>query len=191
LIEATHPLYYGISRHVVERHIKDSSLSGKHFRFALILPVCAILVTSALWLGAHSQYQSSCLDCVPIALQLAGMLNSPIALLAYPFYPLIHGDVSLLHLAVLLVAIALQWVYIGYVIDNRHMALRRRTLGRCIAGTLGMLLAFGPLIVAIRMYHWGPLYKSAALLWFVLMAYHFSGFFRNGQPADSSVSVSS
>ncbi len=177
-------------RHVVERHVKDSSSSVKHFRFALILPVCAILLTSALWLGARSQYQSSCLDCVPIPLQLAGMLNSPIALLAYPFYPLIQGDVGLLHLAVLLVAIALQWVYIGYAIDNRHTAPRRRTLGRCIAGTLGMLFAFGPLIVAIRMYHLGLLYKSAALLWFLLMAYHFSGFFRNVRPADSSASVS-
>jgi hypothetical protein len=93
--------------------MRDSSLSVKHFRFALILPVCAILVTSALWLGACSQYQSSCLDCVPIPLQLAGMLNSPIALVAYPFYPLIQGDVSRLYLAVLLVAIALQWAYIG------------------------------------------------------------------------------
>jgi hypothetical protein len=171
--------------------MKDSSLSVRHFRYAWILPVCAILVTSALWLAARSQYQSSCLDCVPIPLQLAGMLNSPIALLAYPFYPLIRGDVSLLHLAVLLAAIALQWVYIGYVIDNRHTAPRRRTLGRCIAGTLGMLFAVGPLIVAMRMYHLGLLYKSAALLWFLLMAYHFSGFFRNGRLVDSSASVSS
>ena len=33
--------------------MKDVSLSVKHFGFALILPVCAILVTSALWLGAR------------------------------------------------------------------------------------------------------------------------------------------
>lgn len=50
-------------------------------RFALLLPVCAILVTSALWLKARLQYPSSCIDCVPIPLQLAGMLNGPVALL--------------------------------------------------------------------------------------------------------------
>jgi hypothetical protein len=169
--------------------MKDSSLSVKHFRFALSRlrdsrHICAVA-------RCAFPYQASCLDCVPIPLQLAGMLNSPIALLAYPFYPLIQGDVSLMRLAVLLVAIALQWIYIGYVIDNRHTAQRCRTLGRCIAGTLGMVFAFGPLILAIRMYHMGLLFKLAALLWFLLMAYHFSGFFRNVRPADSSASASS
>jgi len=155
-------------------------------RFAWLLPVCAILVTSALWLRARSEYPSSCLDCIPIPLQLAGMLNGPVALLAYPFYPLVQRDVSAGHLAILLAAIALQWAYIGYLIDKRHTGPRQRKCRRWTIGLLGVLFAFGPIAVAIRMYHVGLPYKVVALAWSLLMGYHFFGFLRNVRGADIS-----
>ena len=159
-------------------------------RFALLLPVCAILVTSALWLKARSQYPSSCLDCVPIPLQLAGLLSGPVALLAYPFYPLIQGDVSTGHLAILLAAIALQWAYIGYLIDKRHTGTRERTIWRWTVGFLGVLFAFGPVVVAIRMYHVGLPYRLVALAWSLLMGYHFFGFLRTVRSAAISADLS-
>lgn len=48
---------------------------------AWLLPLCAILVTAALWHRAHSEFSPSSLD-VPIALQLAGTVYGPVALLA-------------------------------------------------------------------------------------------------------------
>jgi hypothetical protein len=171
--------------------MQDAEILRKYARFALLLPVCAILVTSALWLRARSQFSLSCLDCVPIPLQLAGMLNGPVAPLAYPFYPLVQGDASTRHLALLLVAIALQWAYIGYVIDKRHSRPRQRTIWRCTVGLLGVLFAFGSIAVAICMYHLGLLYKVAALAWSLLMAYHFLGFLKKVPGANLPTSVSS
>ena len=170
--------------------MENFGIRKKANRFALLLPVCAILVTSALWLTARSQYPSWCLDCVPIPLQLAGMLNGPVAFLAYPFYPLVQGDASAGHLAILLAAIALQWAYISYAIDKRHTGARQRTIWRWIVGLLGVLFAFGPIAVAIRMYHVGLPYKLVALAWSLLMGYHFFGFLRKVRGADISADVS-
>ena len=166
--------------------MENSAIRRNRNRLVLFLLVCAILVTSALWLRARSEFPSSCLDCVPIPLQLAGMLNGPVAWLAYPFYPLAKGDVSAVHLAILLAAIAIQWGYVGYIIDRRHTGPHQRTIGRQTVGLLGLLLALGPLAVALRMYHVGLLYKVVALGWSSLMGYHFSGFLRKARVADSA-----
>lgn len=112
-----------------------------------LLPLCAILVTAALWHKAHSEFSPSSLD-VPIALQLAGMLNGPVAVLASPYYSLLHGDVRTWRLAILLLAVAFQWVYIGYLINSRHKVAPRRSLRDYIVGAVGVFFAFGPLIAA-------------------------------------------
>jgi hypothetical protein len=64
------------------------------------------------------------------------------------------------------------------------------TFWRSIDGILGILFAFGPLTVAIRMYHVGLVSKVVTLAWSLLMAYPFFGFFRQVQHADTSASVS-
>ena len=87
-------------------------------RFALLLPACAILIASALWFKARSEYPHATLDRVPVPLQLAGMLNGPVALVAYPFYRFVEGDASRLRLAIFVIALAFQWSYIGHVIDT-------------------------------------------------------------------------
>lgn len=170
--------------------MENSGIRKKANRFVFLLPVCALLLTPALWLTPRSQYPSSCLDCVPIPLQLAGMLNGPVAVLAYPFYPMVQGDVSTRHLSILLAAIGLQWAYIGYVIDKRHAGPRQRTVTRWAVGLLGVLFALGPLAVAIRMYHVGLLYKVVAHAWSLLMGYHFFGFLRRVRAAAMSADVS-
>lgn len=162
----------------------------KRIRFVVLLPLCAMFVTSGLWLGARPEFSSSCLDCVPIPLQFVGILNGPVAILAYPFYPLAHGHTSAWHLAVILVAIALQWAYIGRIIDSRRRVPLLGTFWRLTCGVLGILLAFGPLAVAMRMYHVGLVYKVVALVWSALMVYHFFGFFRHVGTTTTSPSVS-
>jgi hypothetical protein len=82
----------------------------KRIRLALLFPLCAILATAALWHRARSEFSSSSLD-VPMPLQVAGMLNGPVAVLASPCYPFSHGDVTACCLAVLLLAVAFQWLH--------------------------------------------------------------------------------
>jgi hypothetical protein len=153
----------------------------KRTRFALLLPLCAILVTAALWHRAHSEFSSSGLD-VPMPLQVAGMLNGPVAVLASPCYPFSHGDVTPWRLAVLLLAVAFQWAYIGRRIDRRDEASRLAGPRGYAIGALGILFALGPLIAGFTT-NVGLIYKAVALAWSLLMVYHFTGFFRNARAA--------
>ena len=153
----------------------------KRTRFALLLPLCAIVATAALWHRARSEFSSSGLD-VPIPLQVAGMLNGPIAVLASPCYRFSHGDVTAWRLAVLLLAVALQWAYIGRVIDRHRESSRPPGPGGYIAGVLGVLFAVGPLIAGFTT-NVGLIYKAVALAWSLLMVYHFTGFLRSARAA--------
>lgn len=158
----------------------------KTTRFALLLPVCAILITSALWFQARSEYPHATLDRVPVPLQLAGMLNGPVVLIAYPFYPFVEGGASPLRLAIFLIAVAFQWGYIGRVIDTRKNPSHQRTIPRRTAGALGILFALGGLIVSHNLlYHVGYLYRAAAFAWLLLMARHFFGLVRGARAAQS------
>ena len=118
------------------------------------------------------------------------MLNGPVAWLSYPFYPLAKGDVGAGRLTILMAAIVLQSAYIGYIIDKRPTGSRQRTNWRWTVGLLGVLFAFGPLAVAIRLYHVGLLYKVVALAWSLLMGYHFWGYLRKVRGADRSADAS-
>ena len=153
----------------------------KRARFAWLLPLCAILATAALWHRARSEFSPSSLD-VPIPLQVAGMLNGPVAVLASPCYPFSHGDVTAWRLAVLLLAVAFQWAYIGRLIDRRHEASRLPGPRGYTAGALGVLFALGPLIAGFST-NVGLIYKAVALAWSLLMVYHFTGLFRNARAA--------
>jgi hypothetical protein len=110
------------------------------------------------------------------------MLNGPVTVLASPYYSLSHGDVRTWRPAILLLAVAFQWAYIGYLIDSRHKALPRRSPRGYTVGVVGVLFAFGPLIPAFTT-HVGVIYKAAALAWSLLMVYHFMGFLRNARGA--------
>jgi len=153
----------------------------KHIRCALLLPVLAILATAVLWHRARSEFALSSLD-VPFSLQVAGMLNGPIAVLASPCYRFSHGDVTAWRLAVLLLAVAFQWAYIGRLIDRQgHASLLPSARGYTV-GALGLLLALGPLIAGFST-NVGLIYKAVALAWSLLMVYHFTSFFRNPRAA--------
>lgn len=147
----------------------------------MLLPLCAILASAALWHMARSEFSPSILD-VPFPLQVAGMLNGPVAVLAYPCYRFSHGDVSAWHLSVLLLAVAFQWTYIGRLIDRHDSASRLAGSRGYTAGALGLLFALGPLIAGFTT-NVGLIYKVVALVWSLLMVYHFTGFFRNPRAA--------
>jgi hypothetical protein len=153
----------------------------KRARFAVWLPLCAILATAALWHRARLEFSPSSLD-VPMPLQVAGMLNGPVAVLASPCYPFSHGDVTAWRLAVLLLAVAFQWAYIGRLIDRHHDASHPPSPRGYTAGALGVLFALGPLIAGFTT-NVGLFYKAVALAWSLLMVYHFTGFFRNARAA--------
>jgi hypothetical protein len=153
----------------------------KRSKFVLLLPLCAILATAALWHRARSEFLLSRLD-VPLPLQVAGMLNGPVAVLAFPCYPFSHGDATVLHLAVLLLAVAFQWAYIGRLIDRHHETSCLPSPWGHTAGALGVLFALGPLVAAFTT-NVGLIYKAVALAWSLLMVYHFTGFFRNARAA--------
>ena len=153
----------------------------KRTRFALLFPLCAVLATATLWHRARSEFSPSSFD-VPIPLQVAGMLNGPVAVLASPGYRFSHGDVTAWRLAVLLLAVAFQWAYIGRLIDRHHEASRRPSPRGYIVGALGVLFALGPPIAAFTT-NVGLIYKAVALAWSLVMVYHFTGFFRNARAA--------
>jgi len=149
--------------------------------FAWWLPLFAILATAALWHRARSEFSPSSLD-VPMPLQVAGMLNGPVAVLASPCYPFSHGDVTAWRLAILLSAAAFQWAYIGRLIDRHHEPSRMPSPRGYAVGAFGVLFALGPLIAGFTT-SVGLIYKAVALAWSLLMVYHFTGFFRNARAA--------
>ena len=117
-----------------------------------------------------------------MALQVAGMLNGPVAVLASPCYAFSHGDVTAWRLAVLLLAVAFQWAYIGRLIDRRPEASFLPGPRGYAVGALGVMFALGPLIAGFTT-NVGLIYKAIALAWSLLMVYHFTGFFRNARAA--------
>jgi hypothetical protein len=96
----------------------------------------------------------------------------------------LQGDVNRSGLTIFLVALALQWGYIGRVIDSHNIAPRLRTSWRRVVGALGFLLALGWLITNYDLlYRLGFLYRGAAFAWFLLMTHPLLGSFRNPRAA--------
>jgi UDP-N-acetylmuramyl pentapeptide phosphotransferase/UDP-N-acetylglucosamine-1-phosphate transferase len=117
------------------------------------------------------------------------MLNGPVATFGYPLYHLLHDTGSTWERIVLLLGVAIQWGYIGWVLDNRNAASRPRGLFRRIAAVTGFIFGVVLLLATIPMHHVGLLYKAAGLVWSFLVCGHFLLLLRNspaGVPRRSS-----
>jgi len=163
-------------------------------RFAVLLPAVSVLVTSALWMLARTQYlrfvcppAGACppdgwvgwTDYTPFSLRVAGMLNIPVATFGSPLYHLMHERTAKSELIALLAGVAILWSYIGWIVDTRDVAPRPRSLLRSISGALGFLFGIFLLVVTLPMFHVGLLYKAVALIWVFLICRHFASFFRS------------
>jgi hypothetical protein len=162
-------------------------------RFAVLLPAVAVILTSVLWLWARAQYlrvicppDGVCrangwigwTDYTPVPVQVAGILNVPVATLAYPLYRLLSEDTAKWELIALLIGVAAQWTYIGWIVDARNSVPFSTTLLRRTAGAVGILFGVAVLLATIPMYHVGLLYKAAGVIWSFFMCRHFLTFFR-------------
>jgi hypothetical protein len=158
-------------------------------RFALLLPILSVLITSGLWLWARQQYFAVIhsgseggwsvmwTDYTPVPLEVAGALNVPVATFAYPLYRLLQ-DRNIWELLVLLFGVAIFWAYIGFVVDSRKTP-RKSTRLRRIAGAIGFLFGVFVLVVTIPMHHVAGIYKGAAVIWSLVICAHFANVFRN------------
>ena len=162
-------------------------------RFAVLLPAVAVILTCALWLWARAQYlrvicppDGVCrangwvgwTDYTPVPVQAAGILNVPVATFAYPLYRLLGESTAKWELIALLLGVAAQWTYIGWIVDTRNSVPFSTTLLRRTAGTVGLLFGVAVLLATIPMYHVGLAYKAAGVAWSILICRHFLTFFR-------------
>jgi hypothetical protein len=159
------------------------------YRFTVLLPALSAVFTSGLWLLARTDYRwflcppnGICpgkgwplgwTDYTPPSIQVAGMLNVPVAFFAHPLYGLVHDPVSKWELVALLLGVVALWSYIGWRVDARNSAPRPKTALRVIAVILGCVFAFLVLVESITMFHVGLLYKVIAVFWSLLMFRHF------------------
>jgi hypothetical protein len=163
-------------------------------RLVVLLPGLSVIITSGLWFWARAQYLGvicpptgicrdhgwiGWTDYTPIPILVAGMLNAPVAIFCQPLYRLLGEDTKKWELIALLVGVAAQWSYIGWVVDTRRSARSSETLPHRIAGTAGCLFGVWLLIATISMYHIGLFYKAVVVLWSLLIWRHFLNFFRN------------
>jgi hypothetical protein len=165
-------------------------------RLSLLLPSLSVIVTSALWLLARSEYlrvacppSGACngwhwTDYTPFSIRVAGMLNVPVAIFATPLYHLLQESIGHIELIALLTGVAALWTYIGWILDARKAAPQPRSVLRTILGVLGLLFGAFLLLVTMPMFHVGLLYKAVTLIWIFVIVRHFLLFFRN--PATAS-----
>jgi hypothetical protein len=154
-------------------------MAAQH-RFAIILPILSVVITSGLWLSARAQYLRSVglpavgwTDYVPPSLQAAALLNIPVAFFAQPLYRLVHDTVSKWELVALLLGAVVLWSYVGWRIDSGNSASHSKTALHMFAAVVGCLFAVVILIQTITMFHVGLLYKTIAVFWSLLMFRHF------------------
>jgi hypothetical protein len=169
-------------------------------RYVLWLPVTAALVTFGLWFWARTIYlalvcppggicspigwEVGWSDYAPVPLQLAGALNAPVAIFAYPLYYLVQNESMPWNVLLFLAAAALQWAYVGRVLDCGCAFLKRSPVIRVPIGALGILFGLFVLVFSIPLHHVSLFYKVAAVIWAALICKHFLGFlyFRTVQP---------
>lgn len=158
-------------------------------RMTVILPIFFACLTAALWFWSEAQYRAHVrslahvqrsatewegawwTDYTPIPLVIAGALNVPVATFVAPLYALVHPETSTWKLFVALLAVWLQWSYVGWVWDQRAPA-PGNLLRRAVA-VVGILFGAFILIVSIPMFHVGYLYKCGAFVWAVSIWWHF------------------
>jgi hypothetical protein len=171
-----------------------SFLGMKRPQFAVLFPSVSLVITFVLWLWARAQYlrhvcppDGLCqpgswilwTDYTPIALQLAGMLNVPVAIFADPLYHLSNERPNKWELLALLLCVGILWSYIGWIVDTRNVAPRPKTRLRSLAGASGFLFGVLLLFATVSMHHIGLLYKAVALAWSFLICRHFLRLIRN------------
>lgn len=159
-------------------------------RFAILLPVLFVLLTSFLWFWSRAQYKAFIrttitanesspewqdwpevwTDYTPAPLQLAGALNVPVATFAHPMYSLVHSDVKVLKLLALLLGVATQWGYVGWTWDVRSP--RRNRWPTRITAALGIPFSVFLLPASFSMYHVGVVYQASAVLWAGAIFWH-------------------
>lgn len=154
-------------------------------RFTVLLPIASVLITSGLWLWSRQQYHSRVqpwpemwTDYTPVSLEVAGAINVPTATFGYPLYHLLHDETKTWELMVLLFGVAVQWAYIGFVVDTRKTRRQGMRRGR-IASAIGFLSGIFVLVVTIPMHHVAAIYQFAAVMWSFVICAHFLYAFRN------------
>jgi hypothetical protein len=110
--------------------------------------------------------------------QVAGILNIPVATFAYPLHRLLSEYTAKWELIALLIGVAIQSTYIGWTVDAQNPVPFSATLLRRTAGTVGILFGVAVLLATIPVYHVGLLYKAAGVVWSFFMCRHFLTFFR-------------
>jgi hypothetical protein len=147
----------------------------------MLLPSVSVIVTSALWMFARTQYlhfvcppAGACpppngwvvgwTDYTPFSLLVAGMLNIPVAIFGAPLYHLLHEHTANSELIALLAGVAVLWSYIGWILDTRNAAPRRKSILRSIAGAAGFLFGIFLLVATLPMFHVGLFYKAVTLI---------------------------
>lgn len=163
-------------------------------RYVVWVPVITTVVTVGLWFWARLKYlalvcppDGTCSplgweigwsDYAPFPLQIAGALNAPIATFAYPLYYLVQDESRPWNLLLFAAAAALQWTYIGMVLDNRVHFLTSVRLIRIPLGALVVLFGLFTFVFTIPLHHVSGFYKVAAFGWAILICKHSLWFFR-------------
>ncbi len=115
-------------------------------------------------------------DYAPFSLQVAGMLNMPVAVFAQPLYHIVHDGTSKWELLALLVGVVLQWLYIGAVIDSRR-TVRVGSSATRIASLLDCIFSV-VVFLATPLYHVGIMFQLASVIWSILLFRPFLRMFR-------------
>ena len=157
----------------------------RRIRFVWLLPLAQASLATLLWFWAREQYFAfagrpeqgwwlpAFTDYTPPAIQVAGMLNVPVATFAYPLYPLVHLTTSTRELLCWLLGVAILWAYIGWVVDCRGEPLPLPRAVRVPFAILGILFGCFLLLVTLPMFHVGIFYKAAAIVWTIAIWQHF------------------
>ena len=160
------------------------------------LPILLASVTVVLWVWSAAQYRAFLgaalrpdftplwSDYTPIPLEIAGTLNAPVATFTSPLYQLVEPDTTHFRPGVLLIAVVVQWMYVGWVLDRRRSHLAH--LDNRFAMTIGVgfgLFVFG---ISLFMHHVTLIYRTGAFIWCFLICWHFSRSWHNRTPMGST-----
>lgn len=153
------------------------------------LPILLAFITVVLWLWSAAQYRASLRaalrpdftplwsDYTPIPLEIAGTLNAPVATFTSPLYQLVEPDATHFRLGVLLIAVVVQWMYVGWVLDRRRSRLAHLDNRFAMAIGVGFgLFVFG---ISLFMHHVTLIYRAGAFIWCFLICWHFGRSWHN------------
>jgi hypothetical protein len=140
------------------------------------LPILLAFITVVLWLWSAAQYRAFLglalwTDYTPIPLEVAGALNAPVATFTSPLYELVQPDTTHLRLALLLIAVVVQWMYVGGVLDRQRSHLTH--LENRFVTAIGVGFGLFVLSISFFMHHVALIYRAGAFIWCLLICWHF------------------